>query len=290
MRPAIHAAFDYSVPLERLTRMIRAAGFEALALGGKLDHTPYDTEEGVRWIQSLCRASGLSVVSIHAPTPQGAWLFSIDDARRRESVRLCKAALDAARVLGAGNVVAHVAAPLPDPAEQERALAAGFDSIRALAGHAAERGVLLALENWTGAYNQVLSQFMDAFCQEPVVFCYDAGHEHADGTGLRVLERYGARLRVVHLHDNTGRDTHSLPFDGDVDWPRLLGLLRRFGFTGSLLIEAMVKGSEIKNPEAFLAEAMKRANRLMSLAGTAPERPSGPPLRGASISGESPCP
>lgn len=285
MQPAVHAAFDYSVPLDQLTRMIRRAGFEAVALGGKLDHTPYHTEEGVRWIQSLCRQSGLSVVSIHAPTPQGAWLFSIDETKRQESVRLCKAALDAARVLDAGHVVAHVAAPLPDPAEQERALDAGFDSIRALADHAAQRGVFLALENWTGPYNQVLSQFMDAFPDEPVVFCYDAGHEHADGTGLSVLERYGARLRVVHLHDNTGRDTHSLPFDGDVDWPRLIGLLRRFGYTGSLLLEAMVKGSAIKDPELFLAETMKRAQRLMVLAANL-----APPRHDASISGENPCP
>ncbi|HRU07397.1 MAG TPA: TIM barrel protein, partial [Candidatus Brocadiia bacterium] len=169
-------------------------------------------------------------------------------------------------LVDAGDVVVHLARPLPDPAEQERALAKGFESVRALADYAAERGVLLALENGMGTYNQTLFRFMDAFAAEPVVFCYDSGHENVDRSGTRVIEKYGARLRIVHLHDNTGSDIHALPFEGDTDWPRLMGVLGALGYANAALLECCTRDSQFKEMAAFLAEAMKRAQRLIALA------------------------
>src|SRR5438445_398373 len=46
------------------------------------------------------------------------------------------------------------------------------------------------------------------------------------------------RLIHTHLHDNHGiRDEHLVPGEGIVDWPALLGVLRRGGYTGARLLE-----------------------------------------------------
>jgi len=272
LAPAICTSIDYAIPFDAMMRMIRGAGFEAVGLGGRLGHAGYETPEGTERIKALADALGMAVVSVHAPFPEGDQLCSLDENRRLESVRLCKAALDAAKRLDAGNVVVHLARPLPDPAEQERALAKGFESVRALADRASDRGVLLALENGMGAYNQTLFRFMDEFAAEPVVFCYDSGHENVDRSGTSVIERFGARLRIVHMHDNTGRDTHALPFEGDTDWPRVMGALGGLGYANAMLLEASMKESAFKEPEVFLAEARKRAERLTALARNAAPR------------------
>ena len=78
-------------------------------------------------------------------------------------------------------------------------------------------------------YPDRLDRVMTEFADEPIGFCYDSGHENINRAGFRDLERYGRRLLTLHLHDNRGDDAHTLPYEGDTDWPRLMELLRGFG-------------------------------------------------------------
>jgi sugar phosphate isomerase/epimerase len=265
MKPAICTSFDATLPFVEAMTLIRQAGFEVVSIGARPEHSEYHTAAGRAKIKRLAAELGLGMDSVHAPFPEGDLLCSLDEGKRLESIRQCQTAIDAAQDLDAGNVVLHLDRGSPDPQIQNRIVEQGFKSLRVLASYALARGVQLALENGMGAYNAVLARFITEFTDAPFGFCYDSGHENVDRTSFKVLETYGPRLCIVHLHDNSGEDSHRLPYEGDTDWPRLMGVLRRLGYSRSLLLEADLKNSQFKDRAVFLAEARQRAAKLLTL-------------------------
>ncbi len=266
MKPAICTGFDYSIPFARAVDLIRRAGFETVALGARPSHSGYDTPAGRAAIRRLLGDHGLALNSVHAPCPEGDQLFALDGDRRRESVRLCTLALDAAAELGAPVAVIHLIQPydIPHDDARDRMIALGRDSVALLVEYAAVKGVRVAMENgWRQDYDDVLAQFLDEFNQESVGFCYDSGHENIRGSCFKILEQLGHRLLTVHLHDNAGSDSHVLPYEGNIDWDRFRKIFHGLGYAGDLLLEVDIANSGFKDPEIFLTEARKRAQQLL---------------------------
>jgi sugar phosphate isomerase/epimerase len=266
IKPAICTGFDYSIPFADMLPMIRQAGFEVISLGAKPEHSGYDTSEGRAAMRKLIEKHGLSLDSIHAPFPEGDQLFSLDESKRRESVRKCKMAIEAARDLDGKIVVVHLIQPydIPHDAVRDQMIAHGRESIKTLAAYAAENHIKLALENGQRKdYDEVLEQLLAEFNDEHVGFCYDSGHENVQKTCFRLLEKFGRRLLTVHIHDNRGADTHELPYEGNIDWDKFQKVFHRLDYRGNLLLESVTASSQFKDPKIFLAEAKKRAERLL---------------------------
>ncbi len=266
MNAAICTSFDYAIPFERAVAMIRDAGFEVVSFGARPHHSGYATAAGRAAIRRLMAGHGLSIESVHAPFPEGDRLFAVDDAERMESVRLCQMAMDAADELDGRIVVIHLIQPygIPPGDVRERMIAQGRRSVAALATYAARRGVKLALENGQKAdYDQVVIDFLEEFTDPHVGFCYDSGHENVQGTCFRILERFGSRLLTVHIHDNSGRDTHVLPYEGTIDWERFRLVFHGLRYSGNLLLETDIQNSGFKDPAVFLQQAWERAGRLL---------------------------
>jgi len=264
VEPAICAAIDYSIPFAQVVPLIRDAGFGVMSLGARPEHSEYHTAEGRSRIRRLAGGNGLRIDSVHAPFPEGDRLCSLDEAERVESLRWCRIALEAAQDLAVGIVVIHLNAS-PDAALQEAMVDQGLKSMAALSACAARRGVRVAVENsWGEPYAMMLDRVLTEFDQEPVGFCYDSGHENISRAGFRDLEKYGHRLLTLHLHDNRGEDTHVLPYEGDIDWPCLMGMLHGLNYSGNLLLEACTENSAFKAPALLLAEAWRRAGKLLA--------------------------
>jgi len=266
MKPAICTSFDYNLPFARVMPMIRQAGFEVVSIGARPQHSDYHTLEGRAVIKRLADEYELEIDSVHAPFPEGDRLFDLDEANRLQSVRQCKIAIDAAADLNGRIVVIHLIQPygIPHGDVRDRMIAQGMISVRALADYAVAKGVKVAFENGQKLdYDQVLEVFLTKFSGNPIGFCYDSGHENVQGTCFRMLEKFGRRLLSVHLHDNTGSDTHMLPFEGNIDWEQFKKIFHKLDYSGKLLLEADIKNSQFKDPELFLSEARKRAERLM---------------------------
>lgn len=263
MRPAICTGFDPAVPFAESLAMIREAGFEVIAIGARPEHSGYDTAEGRRRIAQLVTDYHLHVDSVHAPFPEADRLCSLDESERSESLSQCEVAIDTAEGLGTDVVVVHLNTNA-DAAVRARMLDQGRRSIESLSEYALGQSVELALENsWGEPYAEMLHAVMGEFDDAPIGFCFDAGHGNVDGVGVGDLLRYGHRLLTVHLHDNLGTDTHMLPYEGNMDWGRIMGALREVGYGGNLLLEAATHNSEFKEPSAFVAEAFRRAERLI---------------------------
>ena len=263
VQSAMCAAIDYAIPFDHIVPLIGEAGFEVISLGARPQHSEYHTPEGRGRIRQLTRSLGLGIDSVHAPFPEGDRLCSLEEAERLGSLRQCQIAIEAAQDLEVGIVVIHLNAS-PDAAVMEAMMAQGLRSIEALATHALTRGVRVAVENsWGEPYAMMLDRIMAEFAGKPIGFCYDSGHENVNRAGFRDLETYGHRLLTLHLHDNRGDDAHTLPYEGDTDWPRLMELLRASGYSGHLFLEACIANSEFQDPALFLSEARRRAARLL---------------------------
>jgi sugar phosphate isomerase/epimerase len=266
MKVAICTSFEYSIPFAEALRMIHAAGFEVVSLGARPEHSGYATTAGRAAIRKLLGEHGLTIDSVHAPFPEGDRLFSLAEAERAESVRQCRAAIDAAAELDGHIVVIHLIQPygIPHDEKRNRMIDEGRRSVAALAAYASGRGVKLALENGQKAdYDEVLADLLAEFTEPHVGFCYDSGHEHVQGADFTVLKRFGHRLLTVHIHDNKGSDTHVLPYEGTIDWTRFRAIFHGFGYAGNLLLETDIRNSQFKDPAVFLARARDCAQKLL---------------------------
>ncbi len=266
MKPAICTGFDYGIPFPQALRLIGDAGFEVICIGARPEHSGYTTTVGRTAIRELLADNGLTVDSIHAPFPEGDRLFSLDEAEREESIRLCLSALDAAAELDGRIVVIHLIQPygIPEGEVRREMIEQGRRSVSVLAEGASARGVSLALENGQRAeYDQVLRDLLHEFRDEHVGFCYDSGHENVQGTCFRLLEQFGDRLLTVHLHDNRGSDIHALPYEGTIDWDGFREVFHGLDYSGNLLLEVGITNSQFKDPVVFLSEARDRAERLL---------------------------
>jgi len=125
--------------------------------------------------------------------------------------------------------------------------------IRRIAAYAAERNVLLAVENMRDSVwllDRVIDEFGDDPNKSNLGVCIDVGHANIsrDAGGARetvsnYLERYAAQLVHLHLHDNDGlRDEHLIPGNGTIDWDRVFTTLDRIGFAGTAVLENHQQG------------------------------------------------
>ncbi len=266
MKPAIFTSFDGSIPFAQAISMICEAGFEAVALGGGREHSGYLTATQRTETRRLIAESGMTIDSLHAPFPEGDRLFSLDEPERVESVRQCQNALDAAVDLDGRIVVVHLIQPygIPPGEVRSKMIDQGRRSMSALAARAVDRDVKLAMENGQRrAYDQVLVDLLTEFDDPHIGFCYDTGHENVQGTCFSLLEEFGDRLFTIHVHDNTGTDSHMLPFEGTIDWTRFREVLHGLPYSGNLLLEASPKNSQWKAPREFLMQAKRCADSLL---------------------------
>ncbi len=266
MKAAICTSFDDMLPFAQAIPMIREAGFEVVSIGARPEHSGYTTAAGRSAMRKLIEENSVTIDSVHAPFPEGDQLFSLDETERLESIRQCQIALDTAAELDGRIVVIHLIQPygIPQGEVRNKMIEQGHRSVSVLAAYAASRGVKLALENGQRpAYDQVLASLMAEFNDEHVGFCYDSGHENVQGTCFKMLEQFGHRLLTVHIHDNKGTDTHTLPYEGTIDWDRFRKIFHGLGYSGNLLLEAGIKHSEFKDHAVFLSQARERAERLL---------------------------
>ena len=256
MKTSICTGFDCNIPFAQVIHMIKEAGFEAVSLGARPEHSGYATEKGRIAIRKLIEKNGLTIDSVHAPFPEGDRLFSLNEAERLESIRQCKVAIDTAMELDGKIIVVHLIQPynIPHGEERDRMIVKGKESIKTLEAYAFVKRIKVALENGQKLdYDQVLESCLNESKSDTVGFCYDSGHENVQGTCFKLLEKLGHRLQAVHLHDNLGSDTHMLPYEGNIDWDKFRKIFHTLPYSGNLILEADIKNSQFKDPQIFLS-------------------------------------
>lgn len=247
----IYDWFGYEVPIRERYKLIKEAGFDQVMLwwsDGFGRGKGY--EEGVQH----ARKAGLFIENIHTPVQEQNNL-SLDNLEG-ESVFQCylKCIKDCSE-FNIPSMVIHL------PNDKYPLNKLSMERIKRLSDQAEECNVNIAFENLGNIHN--LESVLSAIHSNKIGFCYDSCH-HANYAGKEdLLGKYGNRLMALHLHDNGGeRNQHQLPFDGNLDWTRVMKSIASTGYKGATTLEPMNWGYENLSIQEFLSKAYSKVKKL----------------------------
>ena len=246
--------FGYELPVKERIRLIKHAGFDGVMLWWSEEYENYE----YRKAPQMARDAGLFVENIHTSfgSINDLWLDNLDgDTLTEFFLQIADDCFD--HEIPA--MVMHLSRHSPPPVSE-----AGLKRIMKITERAERHGVNVAFENLRD--NKYIEAVLTRINSPHAGFCYDSGHHNCTAPNEDLLQRYGARLLALHLHDNDGTgDQHRLPFDGTIDWPATMKLIKQSGYTGAVALESENFGYKDMQPEDFLRLAYERAKRLENM-------------------------
>lgn len=266
--------------MPELLGQIAEAGFQGVEIFCSRGHFDYTSKAEVQAMASVLEMHGLSLSSLHAPasrdlsaTREGGTPVSIcevERVRRIEAMDELKRAIDVAEDLPFPRMVLHMGGTreTADPRKRD----AAFSSLEHLTLHAGHTGVTICIENTLSEMGD--PSYLRAFADETRLaglrFNFDIGHAHlADGAAGERIEKSFAPMRElvvgVHIHDNRGdKDEHLPPYDGNIDWPAAIRLLKTTPGTDlPLVLELKEKtGPDAPSVAEQLAAARKSLDKF----------------------------
>jgi sugar phosphate isomerase/epimerase len=263
-----------------LLGQIAGAGFQGVEIFCSRGHFDYTAKTEMQAMAGALAHHGLILSSMHAPvsrdmsaTREGGTPLSIcevERVRRIEAMDELKRAIDVAEELPFPRMVFHMGSSreTADPRKRD----AAFSSLEHLILHARHVGVTICVENTTSEMGDpsYLRAFVDETRLTGLRFNFDIGHAHlAESPEDERLEKGFSPLRElvssVHLHDNHGeKDEHLPPYDGTIDWPAAIKLLKTApGANLPLVLELKEKtGPEAPSAAEQLTTARKSMDRF----------------------------
>jgi sugar phosphate isomerase/epimerase len=225
-----------------LLGQIAGAGFEGLEIFCTRSHFEYSMKSEIRAMADALEAHKLQLVSLHAPTTRDISamresgmplsICEVERVRRIEAMDELKRAIDVADDLPYSRLILHMGGSreTADPRKRD----AAFSTLEHLILHAHHAGITICIENTNSEMGDpnYLRAFVDETRLTGLRFNFDIGHAHlAELPEDQRIERSFSPLREliasVHLHDNHGeKDEHLPPYDGTIDWPAAIKMLK----------------------------------------------------------------
>ena len=225
-----------------LLEQVAAAGFEGLEIFCTRSHFEYSVKSEIQAMASALEQHHLQLVSLHAPTSRDLSamresgtplsICEVERVRRVEAMDELKRVIDVADDLPYARLILHMGGPreTADPRKRD----AAFSTLEHLILHAHHAGVAICIENTTSEMGDpnYLRAFVDETRLTGLRFNFDIGHAYlSDFQEDERIEKSFAPLHdlvsSVHLHDNHGeKDEHLPPYDGTIDWPAAIKVLK----------------------------------------------------------------
>lgn len=206
--------------------MAKAAGFEGFF------SDPIFGNRGDKLIEIAAQAKklGLRFDNSHATIPGSEYLWA-DIPAGEAALQNFFTCIDHCARLDIPMLVVHCSP------EYEPVFSVGIKRMERLVEYAAKYGIKIAFEN-TSSQDYLVRTLGHFEGCGAVGFCYDSGHEAFCTPGVQFLPQLGHRLIYTHFNDNyLDGDHHLLPWDGKINFDRILGQLRDTGYKGVLAME-----------------------------------------------------
>ena len=248
----VFEGIDYN----RLFYMAKEIGFDGLFSG----EIHGDDFESMKQVRKIANETGLLYEFSHSKIPGCKELWR-HTGGGEDYVKLLKRNIDNCARLEIPILVVHC-----QPEYQtEPDMALGLAYLEPVVRYAEDNGVKIAFENID--HPQCLLQTMAHFTDKHVGFCYDSGHEACRGYGYEFLPLVGDRLICTHIHDNDMvDDLHLIPFDGKIDWQRVMRQLKECHYKGPLTLELRYGKFYEGVPETeFLQKSFEAVKRLRDM-------------------------
>ena len=241
----------YDVSFEERYRLIKKAGFDCVMLWWS---DKFGRGTGYQKDVHFARNAGLVVENIHASVHEQNSLSS-DNLDGESVFQNYLQNVDDCFKNNIPTIVIH----LPD--DPYPLNSTGIERLRAIITEAENKEIQIAFENLRNIDN--LTLVLDLFHSRYVGYCYDSCHHKNYAPNEELLKRFGNRLMALHLQDNGGKhDQHQLPFDGNIDWIKVMNSISLTDYKGATSLEPMNWDYEHLSIHQFLSLAYQKAKEL----------------------------
>lgn len=206
---------------------IKEAGFKNVFIQWYNENFTPSQEEQLRYV----REKGLNVIFAHLgyQNINDLWLENEEGNklvdRYKNDIKVCKEN-------NIPMVVMHLTRKSVAPKYNE----IGLKRLQEIADYAEFLGIKIAFENTK--IKGYLEYVIENIKNENVGICFDSGHNHVHFNDELDLSRFKNRIFAVHLHDNDqSDDLHLLPFDGTINWEKLMKNLKDNNYNGPITLE-----------------------------------------------------
>lgn len=264
-KPAICVQnYNEGVTIEETAHAIKKAGFRDVYVQWYDDRKlEMKQKEQVK----MCRDLGLNIIFAHLGYKDINDIWKKGVEGDKVSRRL-KKNLREARVNHIDRVIIHLEhGGLEIPYEESEW---GLERLRWVTEYARKLNLMVAFEN-TAKSEYLRWQFYD-YREYNVGFCLDIGHFNVYDKQKYFLNIDDAfcKIHAVNFHDNKGRkDTHLLPFDGNIKWRPITEWLKEVRYKGPVTMNPVYRGDYLKKLtlDQFYLEAFKRGQKIAEIFG-----------------------
>jgi len=258
MKIGLSMLFILGQPFPYLLRELEKVEVENIELVDDGSHAL--NSKRVRALRKVAEDRGLQV-TVHAPFAD-INPASFDPSLRRAVLRRLKRSVLLSSDLAAGLWTFH-----PGLQTGISHFYLGLDwelnlrSVRELLALSQQCGVKIAIENTPDPFPFLLKsvrdfvRFYESLGDADLGLTLDVGHANINCQVYEFIESFPGRITHVHLHDNLGDfDSHLGVGSGNIDWPKLIGALRKMDYKGVLVIES----------EKNVGESLRKLKTLLS--------------------------
>ena len=141
----------------------------------------------------------------------------------------------------------------------------GLRRLREIVDYAKKLNVKVAFENTK--IKGYLEYVLENIDSDNAGLCFDSGHYHAHFNDELDFSKFKGRIFCVHLHDNDGTsDQHLLPFDGTLDWDKVIKDLKDNNYNGPITMELCYRNKyEEMSVEDFYKKGYELGLKLSEL-------------------------
>ncbi len=267
------------VPTLDSMKRLKKVGFDAVDLNisdaGKSFFRLADPDwrEWIGEIKELSESLSFPITQSHAP-----FYNAIEPESPKAAVwePLIRRAIEASGMLGIPWIIMHPGTYPDDSYEFKESKRRNYEYFMPYIELAAKYGCGIAIENMADNFIKTylrpstvycsrhveLVDLVDSFHSDNVGICWDFGHANLMGLDQREALRYmGKMLKATHVADNSGfNDDHIMPFQGVIDWRRILPVLGEIGYEGDLTYE--IHNSTSRLPDNILDDVASLAEKV----------------------------
>ncbi len=191
-------------------------------------------------ITALKKTKGIKLI-VHSPLDVVANVSNPDADARKTALRKLKQSIDDSADI---NAIAFVLHPGLKTLDVENGWELNCESLLTLIDYGNSRGIKVLVENMAPqkSYMSSPAEFNEFIKTNNLKLdiAFDTGHAHIAGNTDEFVQKLSSHFFMVHITDNDGlNDSHLNVGEGTIDWNKLVGGLRRQGFEGMYIVEAV---------------------------------------------------
>jgi len=221
-------------------------GIKNIEIRAKSGHFDYEDDKKINLLAEKLKEFGIKAYSMHMPSRK------VDISQEEEwdrvwSIREIEKAGLALSKLGGKILVVHPGGKIKG--DRDKRVEKSLQSLEELLNFCEEWGLKLAVENTlpgkVGNKIEELINIVSKFNSSQVGICLDTGHINIKGNPIEAIKKFGHKLIHLHIQDNLGQnDDHFLPGRGNINWEKLINLLKQIKYEGIFMFETLRREGE----------------------------------------------